>query len=84
MNKEKLMMGALAGVAVGAAIGMLFAPEKGSEMRRKLKKNGHADLKDLEDKFSAFTDSMNDQLTYMREQAMRNAQRAAATKEQQV
>ena len=36
MSTGKLVVGVLAGVAVGALVGMLFAPDKGSETRKKI------------------------------------------------
>ena len=36
MSKTNVVIGVLAGVAVGALIGILFAPDKGSETRRKI------------------------------------------------
>lgn len=33
MNAGKLVLSALAGVAAGAAVGVLFAPENGKETR---------------------------------------------------
>ena len=37
-NQSKVILGLLGAVAAGVAIGILIAPEKGSEMRKKLKK----------------------------------------------
>jgi gas vesicle protein len=41
MNSGKVLTGIIAGFAAGAAIGILFAPDKGSSTRQKI-----ADLKD--------------------------------------
>jgi gas vesicle protein len=44
-NNGKGMLALLAGVAIGAGLGVLFAPDKGSVTREKLK-DGLDDLKD--------------------------------------
>ena len=50
MNNGKAILAVLAGVAAGAALGMLFAPDKGSGTRKKISKKGE-DLADaLNDK----------------------------------
>ena len=36
MGSGKVLLGVLAGVAVGATLGILFAPDKGSETRKKI------------------------------------------------
>jgi gas vesicle protein len=36
-SSTKLILGIIGAAAVGAAVGMLLAPEKGSEMRNKVK-----------------------------------------------
>ena len=43
MNSGKLLSGILIGAAAGAILGVLFAPEKGTETRGKISKKG-ADL----------------------------------------
>ncbi|RTY75422.1 YtxH domain-containing protein [Flavobacterium sp. ZB4P23] len=45
MKADKIILGVLGGVAVGALLGVLFAPEKGEKTRRKImdKSNDYAD-----------------------------------------
>jgi gas vesicle protein len=38
-KNSKLLLGIFGAVAAGVAIGLLVAPEKGKDMRKKLKKN---------------------------------------------
>lgn len=38
-TKTKVILGILGAAAAGAAIGMLMAPEKGSDLRKKIKKS---------------------------------------------
>lgn len=45
MKDKNLILGLLGGVAVGAALGVLFAPAKGSETRKKITDKSH-DFKD--------------------------------------
>jgi gas vesicle protein len=46
MNAGKVASGVLLAAAAGAILGILFAPDKGSETRRKISKKG-TDLKDM-------------------------------------
>ena len=45
MKADKVILGVVGGVAVGALLGILFAPEKGDKTRRKImdKSNDYAD-----------------------------------------
>jgi len=36
MNSKKVLVGVVAGIAAGALLGILFAPKKGSETRKKI------------------------------------------------
>lgn len=59
MNNQKLLVGLFAGVAVGAALGILFAPEKGSEIRKKIKEKGTGYKQDFTDRFGNIVDTAN-------------------------
>ena len=51
MNTEKILIGILASITAGAVLGVLFAPDKGSNTRKKITDNGHAMAGDLESKY---------------------------------
>lgn len=58
MKADKIILGVLGGVAVGALLGVLFAPEKGDKTRRKImdKSNDYAD--ELKDKLDTLLGSI--------------------------
>jgi gas vesicle protein len=47
MKSARLILSALAGVAIGVQIGLLIAPEKGKDTRKRLTKKGEEYLSDL-------------------------------------
>jgi gas vesicle protein len=49
MKTSRALLGVLAGMAAGAAIGILFAPAKGERTRRNLSRKGEELMDDLED-----------------------------------
>jgi gas vesicle protein len=58
MDSGKLFLGVLAGLAAGAVLGVLFAPDKGSETRRKITQKG-GDLADAaKEKINEIIDSV--------------------------
>ena len=50
-NTAKVLIALAAGAAVGAALGVLFAPAKGEETREQLRKKGKQFAEDLTRKF---------------------------------
>jgi gas vesicle protein len=52
MSSGKVFLGVLAGVATGALLGILFAPDKGCETRKKIAKKGQDYVDDLKEKMN--------------------------------
>ena len=62
MKTGKALLGLLAGVAVGATVGLLFAPDKGENTRKKIKKSSE-DLKDnVTSKFNDLVDTVSQKI----------------------
>ncbi len=58
MSTGKIIAGVLAGAAAGAVLGVLFAPEKGSDTRKKIAKTGSDFTDELKDKFGQMVDKV--------------------------
>jgi gas vesicle protein len=67
MEKGKIVLGVLGGIAVGTLLGVLFAPDKGSITRRKISKKGEEYLDDIKDKFDEFLDSVSEKYTEVKD-----------------
>lgn len=74
MESGKTAAGILIGIGIGALIGVLFAPEKGSRTRRRImdRGQGYADglkdkfddlCQDVSDKYDSFLDEVKPELT---------------------
>ncbi len=59
-NTGKIVVAAAAGIVVGAILGILFAPEKGSETRKKMTDEGKKFYDDAKDKFRKGKEKFSD------------------------
>jgi len=68
-NTGKVIGAIFLGAAIGGALGILFAPDKGSETRKKISKKGN-DLTDaVKEKFDAIVDKFKKEVEDVKDQA---------------
>jgi len=68
MSKGKVLLSLLAGVAAGALLGILFAPEKGSVTRKKITKKAEDYADGLKEKFNEFVDDISGKFEEIKEE----------------
>jgi gas vesicle protein len=73
MNTGKALLGLLAGVAVGATLGVLLAPDKGSSTRKKIYSAGEGYVDNLENKFNDLLESMTRKYENIRKETLQMA-----------
>jgi gas vesicle protein len=57
-NAAKILLGFIAGAAIGGALGILLAPDKGSETRRRMAEKGS----DIGDSIAGFGKTVKEKL----------------------
>jgi len=76
MSKGKVLLGVLAGVAIGAVLGVLFAPDKGWNTRKRIQKKAEGLTEDLKEKFDEFLDSIIVKVDEVKEETADFAEKA--------
>ncbi len=61
MKSGNVVLGVLGGLAAGAILGVLFAPDKGSNTRKKIAKKTNDLKNNVKDSFNDFLTSVEDQ-----------------------
>jgi len=62
MSYGKVFLGILAGVTAGAVLGILFAPDKGCETRKKLAKGSKDLIDDLNETLKVFMADVSEKI----------------------
>ena len=75
MSTGKVLLGTLAGLAAGALLGVLFAPEKGSVTRTKIGKKGEDYADAVKDKFNDFIDNVNEKFDTVKDEVEKGKQK---------
>lgn len=78
MSTGKIVLGTLAGLAIGAIAGILFAPEKGSTTRKQIMDKGDDYVDELKSKFDDFVDSINEKFETTKKDAEEFADKGKA------
>jgi gas vesicle protein len=76
MKSGKVVLGVLAGLAAGAALGILFAPDKGTNTRKKIGKKKDEMLDDVKEKFNSMIDSASTKLGLAKDSVVETAEKS--------
>jgi gas vesicle protein len=69
MNNTKVLLGFLAGAFAGSILGVLFAPDKGTETRRKISEKTGDVADAIKEKVSDFAEDVKEMLSTAKKEA---------------
>ncbi len=82
MKSGKVLLGVLAGLATGAALGILFAPDKGSATRKKISKKVEEYADEFGEKYNEFITGIKNKFVTAKEEAVQLAENGKAKAEE--
>ena len=59
MKTDKVILGVLGGLAAGALLGILFAPDKGEKTRKRIKRKSNEYADDLKEKYDSTVETVS-------------------------
>jgi gas vesicle protein len=78
MSTGKVVLGTLAGLAIGGILGILYAPEKGSVTRQQIMDKGNDYADELKSKYSELADTISEKFNSAKEFAQEIADNGKA------
>jgi gas vesicle protein len=78
MSTGKVVLGTIAGLAIGAIGGILFAPEKGSTTRKQIMDKGDKYVDKVKSKFGELSDSLTEKFESTKKDAENLAEKGKA------
>ncbi|WP_291099874.1 MULTISPECIES: YtxH domain-containing protein [unclassified Flavobacterium] len=78
MSTGKVVLGTMAGLAIGGILGILFAPEKGSVTRKQIVDKGNDYADELKSKYNDFADTISEKLHSAKEFALEMSENGKA------
>ncbi len=79
MSNGKIVLGVLAGIAAGTLLGVLIAPDKGSETRRKIRQKGDDLVEGVRDGVTSMVDDVASKFDKLRGRARKTMNEALAS-----
>jgi len=80
MASGKILMGVLAGIAVGALLGVLLAPDKGSVTRKKIIQKGEDVVDSVKDKYHDIRETVSEKFENVKDKVSGFAHRSNGEK----
>jgi gas vesicle protein len=82
MKSGKVLLGVLAGLAAGAALGILFAPDKGSSIRKKISKKSEEYADEFGEMYNEFIKGIKNKFVTAKEETVQLAENGKANAEE--
>jgi gas vesicle protein len=79
MSKGKIVLGVLAGIAAGTVLGVLIAPDKGAETRRKIRQKGDDLVDGVKNGVTTMVDGVSSGFDKLRGKARKSMTEVLAT-----
>jgi gas vesicle protein len=82
MSSGKVVLGVLAGLAVGSILGILFAPDKGSSTRKKISKKGEEYADEFGEKYNEFIGGIKKKFEHTKDEVVQLAENGKSKAEE--
>ena len=81
MKAGNMLLGVLAGAAIGAVLGILYAPDKGSATRNKITKKGKRLAGDLQNQYDEFVSTLKDKFETVKDEVLETTKNGSSGNE---